>query len=308
MKAQEWLRQVTVFTVGHSTHSLDNFVELLRAYGIERLVVVRAISNTHPRSTPMAVVANSYFKILWISICLLLTGGCFPAGKIPMDTIYFYRSKTSPNHTLLVFLPGRGDTVQSFEKNGFVDAARTAGIDSDMLGVEAHEEYYRDNTVFVRLKEDVIIPAKKQGYKDIWMVGISMGGLGAILYDTEYPGDLRGVFALAPFLGNNTIVDEISQAGGLARWQPHAVADGNREDSIIWSRLKNYVTPEKNAGRIYLGYGNDDRFVTTNRYFGNILPPEQVVSVPGGHDWPTWRLLWDMLTTRARRDAGLGGK
>jgi uncharacterized protein (DUF488 family) len=37
---------LTVYTVGHSTHSLDDFVGLLRAYSIERLVDVRTI----PRS------------------------------------------------------------------------------------------------------------------------------------------------------------------------------------------------------------------------------------------------------------------
>jgi len=46
MKAQESHTQVTIFTVGHSTHSLDDFIGLLRAYGIERLVDVRTI----PRS------------------------------------------------------------------------------------------------------------------------------------------------------------------------------------------------------------------------------------------------------------------
>jgi uncharacterized protein (DUF488 family) len=38
--------QLTVYTVGHSTHSLEDFIGLLRAYGIERLVDVRTI----PRS------------------------------------------------------------------------------------------------------------------------------------------------------------------------------------------------------------------------------------------------------------------
>ena len=36
----------TVYTLGHSTHSLDDFIALLRAYGIARLVDVRTI----PRS------------------------------------------------------------------------------------------------------------------------------------------------------------------------------------------------------------------------------------------------------------------
>jgi uncharacterized protein (DUF488 family) len=46
METQSKHTQLTVYTVGHSTHSLDEFVGLLRAYGIEQLVDVRTI----PRS------------------------------------------------------------------------------------------------------------------------------------------------------------------------------------------------------------------------------------------------------------------
>jgi uncharacterized protein (DUF488 family) len=46
MKTQTLHTQLTVYTVGHSTRSLDDFVGLLRAYSIERLVDVRTI----PRS------------------------------------------------------------------------------------------------------------------------------------------------------------------------------------------------------------------------------------------------------------------
>jgi uncharacterized protein (DUF488 family) len=37
---------MTLFTIGHSTHSLDDFVAMLRAHGVERLVDVRTV----PRS------------------------------------------------------------------------------------------------------------------------------------------------------------------------------------------------------------------------------------------------------------------
>jgi uncharacterized protein (DUF488 family) len=37
---------IVIYTVGHSTRSLDEFVELLRSHGVERLVDVRTI----PRS------------------------------------------------------------------------------------------------------------------------------------------------------------------------------------------------------------------------------------------------------------------
>ena len=46
MKTIESHDRLTVYTVGHSTHSIDDFVGLLRAYSIERLVDVRSI----PRS------------------------------------------------------------------------------------------------------------------------------------------------------------------------------------------------------------------------------------------------------------------
>ncbi|HLO27182.1 MAG TPA: DUF488 domain-containing protein [Geobacteraceae bacterium] len=46
MKAEEQQSPLTIYTVGHSTRSLDDFAGLLRAYGIERLVDVRTI----PRS------------------------------------------------------------------------------------------------------------------------------------------------------------------------------------------------------------------------------------------------------------------
>ncbi len=46
MNAQASHTRLTVYTVGHSTRTLDDFVALLRAYGIERLVDVRTI----PRS------------------------------------------------------------------------------------------------------------------------------------------------------------------------------------------------------------------------------------------------------------------
>ena len=43
MKTTKSHGRLTVYTVGHSTHGIDGFIELLRAYSIERLVDVRTI-------------------------------------------------------------------------------------------------------------------------------------------------------------------------------------------------------------------------------------------------------------------------
>jgi len=44
--------------------------------------------------------------------------------------------------------------------------------------------------------------------------------------------------------------------------------------------------------RLYLGYGSRDRFAAANALFAGYLPPEHVLTAPGGHDWRTWRRLW----------------
>ena len=45
--------------------------------------------------------------------------------------------------------------------------------------------------------------------------------------------------------------------------------------------------------KLYLGYGIRDRFATTNALLGARLPATHVRSLPGGHDWRTWKRLWD---------------
>ncbi len=220
---------------------------------------------------------------------------CFPATTIPIGTTSFQQSAPEKRHTLVVFLPGRGGSVASYVSEGFVQTLQQQGIIVDTLGVEAHLGYYQEGILVQRLREDVILPAKAAGYRDIWLAGISLGGLGAVVYDTAYPDDIAGLFILAPYLGEGTLLAEITQAGGLAGWQPDTIVDGDMEQKI-WLKLKSYaIDKKKSAGRVFLGFGESDRFEATNRFFAALLLPRQVVTVAGGHDWPTWRDLWPKL-------------
>jgi len=67
MKVHALDTQLTVYTVGHSTHSLDDFFELLRAYSIERLVDVRTVLV--PGITPSSTTT------LWARFCLTAVSG-----------------------------------------------------------------------------------------------------------------------------------------------------------------------------------------------------------------------------------------
>ena len=61
----------------------------------------------------------------------------------------------------------------------------------------------------------MIDPARREGKDNIWLVGFSMGGLGSLLYLREHPEYIEGVCLIAPFLGDEEIIEEIQAAGGV---------------------------------------------------------------------------------------------
>ena len=235
---------------------------------------------------------NRYPMPVFCLLLFLSLSSCIPATKVPIDAVYFERPQAAEHRTLVVFLPGRGSGVRSFGDEGLVQELLRKRRDVDVVGVEAHLGYYQDRSLPLRLNEDIIAPAKKLGYRKIWLVGVSMGGLGAMMYDTSYPDGVTGICVLAPYLGEGTLMKEISGAGGLAKWRPDAVRDDDL-DREIWQNLISYRSEKRSVGRVYLGFGAEDRFAPTNRLFGTMLPAGQVVTARGGHDWQTWRAIWD---------------
>ena len=105
----------------------------------------------------------------------------------------------SSGKTLVVMLPGRGDRAENFVKADFVEIGNRQHF--DVIAVDAHFGYYNERNLIPRLHDDIIVPAKKRGYENIWMLGVSMGGFGSLLYAAEHPEMVSGVILLAPFLG-----------------------------------------------------------------------------------------------------------
>ena len=54
---------------------------------------------------------------------------------------------------------------------------RISGL--DCVAVDATIGYYLDGSVANRLQREIIELARTLGYREIWLVGVSMGGLGA---------------------------------------------------------------------------------------------------------------------------------
>ena len=203
---------------------------------------------------------------------------------------------------LLVCLPGIGDEAKDFEDWGFVDLVRAHPWAADVLLVDAHYGYYADRTLLEQLHQDVILPASTSEYRSIWLAGISLGGLGALLYASHYPKDVHGVVAIAPFLGTRTLVREIAVSGGLAQWS--STVSPSDEIQTLWRWAHSQRTEGAAIPEIVLAFGEADPFVEGHRLLATSLLQTHVLTVQGGHRWPVWRELWKVFLQRhAPRDA-----
>jgi pimeloyl-ACP methyl ester carboxylesterase len=200
---------------------------------------------------------------------------CFNASKPLRHRRYCRPERGEP--TLLICLPGIDDVMEDFERHGFCDVRERAPW--DVVTVDAHFGYYARRTVRERLRADVIRPARDAGYRRIVVAGISMGGLGALAYAERYPDDVQAVIAMAPYLGATEWQDTASEARGDADLR----------------RLWTWLRSERRASGppIYLAYGAEDRFAPGHRVLAGLLPAHRVVTAAGGHDWNTWKHLWN---------------
>ncbi len=200
--------------------------------------------------------------------------------------------------TLIVMLPGVYSYPEEFVREGFVKAVQDARLAVDVVRVDAHLGYYEKNAFVERLRADVIVPARANGYRAIWIFGISLGGFGGLIYAQEHPDEIAGVVALAPYLGNPALADSIAEAGGLMRWNapPAGAADErSKREAALWTSLKSHgsaAATNHPPPQLWLGYGKADRFAQSNSLLGAVLPPGRVFTTEGAHDWAPWLRLW----------------
>lgn len=240
--------------------------------------------------------------VSWALTCLLLTA-CIPEGNVnsKLDMIEDNASCAAPAKALVVLLPGIFDKPEDLVREGFVAELRKRNIAADVILPETHIGYYTSANIVKRLHEDIVLPAKRKGYSQIWMTGISLGGYGSLFY-SKFHGELvTGVFVMAPFLGADTTPKEVAKAGGLDKWQAGPIGKQDY-DRQLWAWLQAYARPDMRHDnaypKLYIGYGSSDRFAATNSLLAKALPAEQVMTTRGGHDWSPWRRLWKSFLDR----------
>jgi pimeloyl-ACP methyl ester carboxylesterase len=199
----------------------------------------------------------------------------------------------------VVFLHGRGDQPEDFARHGFLDRLRQRRADCDAVAAGSHLGYFADRTIGRRIEEDVVAPAHAAGYREIWLVGISLGALGALIHEREHPGRVAGMVLIAPYLGEGEPIAEIAAAGGAARWTPPPAIPPDDFVRRLWAFLKAaYAAPARPPTPVYLGLGADDRYRDAQRLLARLLPAERVTTVPGGHRWGPWEALWRAFLDR----------
>lgn len=210
-------------------------------------------------------------------------------AKVPVATI---ERGVAGSEELVVFLPGRWSTVGEFEKEGFFKLAAEKWPSARLVAADLHLGYYRKATMAGRLHQDVILPARRSGVETVRLVGISMGGMGALVYDLEHPGEVDEMLLLSPYLGEEEALSEIRQAGGLGKWEPGAIAEEDFSRKL-WAGLKGKWKGAGKRPKVFLGCGTGDRLADANRLFAKeFLGPDGQKWIPGAHDWETWRELF----------------
>jgi pimeloyl-ACP methyl ester carboxylesterase len=212
-----------------------------------------------------------------------------------MELLHFDDTGPHAAPTLLVMLPGAYSTPDEFVHEGFVDALRRRRVPVDVVIAGARVDHYIEGKVLDRLNDEVVAPALARGVRQVWLLGISLGGLFALAYAARHPGRVTGVLTLAPYLGRRTLLTEVVQAGGPVAW---AAGRSPKADDLLEHEVWAWIGRHHAGPQLHLGYGLDDRFADAHRLLATQLPAGQVFGTPGGHDWPVWRLLWQQWLAR----------
>jgi pimeloyl-ACP methyl ester carboxylesterase len=239
-----------------------------------------------------------------IAIAMMLAaGGCY-FSQSPMRPIpaLFARTSDARQHCLVVFLPGLLDGADSFLEHGMVRDLFASGAPCDAAIVDLGYRYYFGAQVADVLYEDVLHPALARGYDEVWVVGISLGGLGATLLARQHGEAIAGVMLLSPFLGIDPTMHEVASAG-LREWHPphlSSTVDDTTFTAHVWAYLRGYVDDPDELPPLYVGWAEGEsreRMATT---IADVLPSEHTAHVAGGHDWQAWTQLFRTLIAVAR--------
>ena len=170
--------------------------------------------------------------------------------------------------------------------------------------MNAHVDLYLERADIERVLHHTLDEVRAKGYRRIWLLGISLGGSGAMICATQRTADIEGIFLLAPFLGTSGLIAEVEAAGGLQHWQAGEIENRDHERALLEHVQRSLHSPAAFFTPIHLGYGSEDRYRGASIMLARHLSPHRVTVMPGGHDWETWSVLWGDLLEKNPFETG----
>ena len=189
---------------------------------------------------------------------------------------------------LMALLTGSLSQPEDFVREGFPQAVRAHGISAEVVMAEVRAAWVADGSIVHRIGEAVVEPGRARGHSRIWLAGISLGALAALAYAARNPG-LEGIALIAPYPATRDVLREVDAAGGLQRWHP-VIPEGGDVEREAWRWL---ATRAAGDPVVFCYRASGDRFAEGQRRMAETLPPGAVRVLPGDHDWPAWRALWE---------------
>ena len=193
--------------------------------------------------------------------------------------------------TLLVLLPPAEARIEDLQAQGFVLSVRRGGIRADIVLAELTYDHLMARTAVSTLHEQVVLPARADGYRDIWLAGISLGAFHALHYAGEHARHVSGLHLISPYPGTADVLAEITAAGGPMAWAD-TPSSGQADERNWWRWLCGQARAAQWPTPVYLSTGTEDRFRDGQRMLAGLLPASNVHWVPGGHAWPAWQAMW----------------
>jgi S-formylglutathione hydrolase FrmB len=196
---------------------------------------------------------------------------------------------------LVALLCGSFSEPEDFVREGFPAAVRSQGIDAEVVMAEARAAWFADGSIVRRIRESVVAPARARGHSRIWLAGISLGGLAALCYAARHEEEVEGILLISPYPATREVLREMDAAGGPGRWKPVIPPEGDLErEAWLWLAHR-----EPGRTPVHCYFASGDRFAPGQRRMAQVLDPASVRELPGGHDWPAWRALWDEFLREA---------
>lgn len=240
--------------------------------------------------------------LLLLSLALL--AGCAARGDATRPIPFVLVHAPQPATRVVVMLPGRGDDMASMQRRGVAQLIQREWPDADVVLTGLTMPYYLAGTAARRLHNEVMAPLAQRGYRQVWMAGISLGGMGTLLYDQAYPDEVHGMLLLSPYLGDRAIHQEIRDAGGLAAWQPGPAQPigPNTFQRELWRYLQQWSQRPGRTRTVWLAYGDSERFRKAIALMSPQLPASHVLQLPGHHDWKLWHTALPALLDASKAE------